>query len=56
MITKTLVTGGTGLVGNAIQDILVTEQHENEEWIFVGSKDADLTYKLYLLIIVNNCM
>lgn len=43
MKTTILVTGGTGLVGKAIQDVLETEKVEGEEWIFVGSKDADLT-------------
>lgn len=38
-----LVTGGTGLVGRAIQTIVQREKKEEEEWIFVGSKDADLS-------------
>lgn len=37
-----LVTGGTGLVGRAIQKIIETNKNENEKWIFVGSKDANL--------------
>lgn len=37
-----LVTGGTGLVGRAIQNIIENDKKENEKWIFVGSKDADL--------------
>lgn len=37
-----LVTGGTGLVGRAIQNIIETNKNENEKWIFVGSKDANL--------------
>lgn len=36
-----LVTGGTGLVGAGIQHVL--DSQVNETWIFVGSKDADLT-------------
>ena len=36
-----LVTGGTGLVGSAIKSII--SDNENEKWIFVNSKDADLT-------------
>lgn len=36
-----LVTGGTGLVGTGIQYVL--EAKDDEQWIFVGSKDADLT-------------
>lgn len=44
MSTKILVTGGTGLVGNAIKDVIQTsEQRDNEKWTFVGSKEADLT-------------
>lgn len=38
-----LVTGGTGLVGHAIQTIIQQEKRDNEEWIFVGSQDADLS-------------
>ena len=37
-----LVTGGTGLVGKAIQDFLTTEENTPEKWIFLGSKDGDL--------------
>lgn len=40
---KVLVTGGTGLVGKAIQKVIEAEKNSNEEWIFVGSKEADLT-------------
>jgi len=44
-----LVTGGTGLVGRAIQTIVQREKREEEEWIFVGSKDADLRYVAYII-------
>lgn len=37
-----LVTGGTGLVGQAIKNLVEHEQPSNETWIFVGSKDANL--------------
>ncbi|VDM61863.1 unnamed protein product [Angiostrongylus costaricensis] len=37
-----LVTGGTGLVGKAIEKIVNMEQHGDEKWIFIGSKDCDL--------------
>ena len=37
-----LVTGGTGLLGNAIQEI-VGQIGCNASWVFVGSRDADLT-------------
>lgn len=37
-----LVTGGTGLVGKAIESVIETDKNENEKWIFVGSKDANL--------------
>lgn len=41
---RILVTGGSGLVGKAIQQIVNTEnKSDEEEWIFVNSKDADLT-------------
>lgn len=37
-----LVTGGSGLVGKAIQTVSEKEGRNDETWIFVGSKDADL--------------
>lgn len=37
-----LVTGGTGLVGQAIKNLVENEKPSNESWIFVGSKDANL--------------
>lgn len=37
-----LVTGGTGLVGRAIQSVVTSDIAENEKWIFTSSKDADL--------------
>ncbi|XP_031634507.1 probable GDP-L-fucose synthase [Contarinia nasturtii] len=44
MSTRVLVTGGTGLVGSAIRHVIqTTEKRNDEEWIFVGSKDGDLT-------------
>jgi GDP-L-fucose synthase len=39
-----LVTGGTGLVGQAIQKVIKNEKLDNEKWIFVNSKDADLWF------------
>ncbi|XP_047659247.1 GDP-L-fucose synthase-like isoform X3 [Tachysurus fulvidraco] len=42
---RVLVTGGRGLVGKAIERVVKQEggAKEGEEWIFIGSKDADLT-------------
>ncbi|KAK1802536.1 hypothetical protein P4O66_004192 [Electrophorus voltai] len=42
---RVLVTGGSGLVGKAIEQIVMEEggAREGEEWIFLSSKDADLT-------------
>ena len=45
-----LVTGGTGLVGRALQWVVENEpvgsrygkQKEDEQWIFLSSKDGDL--------------
>ncbi|XP_071758633.2 GDP-L-fucose synthase-like isoform X1 [Centroberyx gerrardi] len=41
---RVLVTGGSGLVGKAIEHVVQEEggKHEGEEWIFLSSKDADL--------------
>lgn len=37
-----VVTGGSGLVGHAIQIIAEQNKCSNEKWIFLSSKDADL--------------
>lgn len=42
MSKKVLVTGGTGLVGSAIKNVVDADPVEGEEWIFCSSKDADL--------------
>jgi len=36
------VTGGSGLVGNGIQTIIGNDKREDEEWIYLSSKDANL--------------
>ncbi|XP_067674112.1 GDP-L-fucose synthase-like [Haliotis asinina] len=39
-----MVTGGTGLVGKAIENIVTNElKRDDEEWHFVSSKDGDLS-------------
>ena len=39
-----MVTGGSGLVGKGIEAIVKTEEKRSDEvWIFLSSKDADLT-------------
>ena len=43
-----LVTGGSGLVGYALQHTVEMEQIGNEKWIFLSSKDADLTYVTFV--------
>lgn len=40
-----LVTGGSGLIGKALQSVVTASCNEssvNEKWIFVGSKEANL--------------
>jgi GDP-L-fucose synthase len=39
-----LVTGGTGLVGKAIEKISSLEPKPNEKWVFLSSKAGDLRY------------
>lgn len=43
---RVLVTGGSGLVGRAIQHVIKEEgaSQEGEEWIFLSSKDANLMW------------
>ncbi|XP_070507892.1 probable GDP-L-fucose synthase [Chironomus tepperi] len=42
MPMKVLVTGGSGLVGSAIKQVIADESPLDEEWFFCSSKDADL--------------
>ncbi|XP_020793788.2 GDP-L-fucose synthase [Boleophthalmus pectinirostris] len=44
---RVLVTGGSGLVGRAIQQVVKEEggAKEGEEWVFLSSKDANLMNK-----------
>ena len=38
-----MVLGGTGMVGQAIKWAVEQRGHrDNEEWLFLGSKDGDL--------------
>lgn len=41
---RVLVTGGSGMVGKAIEHVVEDEGEklEGEEWIFISSNDADL--------------
>jgi GDP-L-fucose synthase len=48
-MARILVTGGSGLVGKAIQHVVETEpegsrygKRAGEQWIFVSSSEADL--------------
>jgi hypothetical protein len=40
--TKILVTGGSGLVGSAIQWVIHNGVASDEDWVFLSSADADL--------------
>ena len=48
-----LVTGGTGLVGSAIKYVVEQEKNEkmSEEFVFISSKDVDLTYNFNLFVL-----
>lgn len=39
---RVLVTGGTGLVGKAVEEEVKSQNQQREAWYFVSSKDADL--------------
>ncbi|XP_030262457.1 GDP-L-fucose synthase-like isoform X3 [Sparus aurata] len=41
---RVLVTGGSGMLGKAVEHVVMNEglKREGEEWIFLSSKDADL--------------
>ena len=38
-----MVTGGTGLVGSAIREVIEAEHNAEEKWVYLSSKDGDLT-------------
>ncbi|KAK6645188.1 GRR1-like protein 1 [Polyplax serrata] len=38
-----LVTGGSGLVGKALMNVVNSEKKSDESWIFLSSKDGDLS-------------
>jgi GDP-L-fucose synthase len=38
-----LVTGGTGLVGSAVREVVAADPVPGWAWVFASSKDADLT-------------
>jgi GDP-L-fucose synthase len=39
-----LVTGGSGLVGQAIRTVVEADPKPDESWIFLSSKDGDLRF------------
>ena len=41
---RVLVTGGTGLVGRALEAVVTEDPKPNETWIFLSSKDGDLRW------------
>ncbi|KAH3739371.1 GDP-L-fucose synthase-like [Dreissena polymorpha] len=41
--TVVMVTGGTGLVGSAIKYVVENGEDPGETWVFLSSKDADLS-------------
>jgi GDP-L-fucose synthase len=40
-----MVTGGSGLVGKAIEAVVNTNPIDGEKWIYLSSKDGDLVTK-----------
>jgi hypothetical protein len=46
-----LVTGGSGLVGQAIRTVVEADPKPDESWIFLSSKDGDLRFVFLLLLI-----
>ena len=40
---RIMVTGGSGLVGHGIRIVSEQDKRSDEEFIFLSSKDADLT-------------
>jgi len=46
-----LVTGGTGLVGCALKELATKENNPKEKWIYLSSKDGDLTNRAQTIAI-----
>ena len=46
-----LVTGGTGLVGRALEEAVSRDLSPEERWIFLSSKDGDLRCDSYTLVL-----
>ena len=36
-----MVTGGSGLVGKAIQEVIAAENNSEEKWVYLSSKDGN---------------
>ncbi|XKL60435.1 hypothetical protein PGB90_007492 [Kerria lacca] len=49
-----LVTGGSGLVGSAIKEVVEKDKNSQEEWHFISSKDGDLSVKADTIRIFEN--
>ena len=49
---RILVTGGSGLVGHAIQAVVAEEPQADEDWFYLTSKDADLACVPYSLTLL----
>ena len=54
LMTLVLVTGGSGLLGHGIENVLSEEDLKNFSWIFLSSNDCDLKYvaKYHLSILL----
>ena len=40
---RIIVTGGSGLVGKALEEVVAHEENRSDEtWIFLSSRDGDL--------------
>lgn len=42
-MVRIIVTGGSGLVGSAIKEIIINDLYKEDSFIFLSSKDVDLT-------------
>lgn len=42
-MVRVIVTGGSGLVGSAIKEIIINDLYKEDSFIFLSSKDVDLT-------------
>ena len=48
-----MVTGGKGLVGRSLEDVVNSNPNPKERWVFLSSADGDLWYEILNVLLEN---